>query len=53
MSISFSDFTRRCNEIAGENEQPNADLVINSARVDALELFERLIEDKKDKVCNS
>ncbi len=50
MVISFSDFPRRCNEIAGKSEQPIADVVITSAKYDALESFKSHVEYAIDKV---
>ena len=50
MVISFSDFPRRCNEIAGKSEQPTADVVITFAKYDALKSFKSHVKYATDKV---
>jgi hypothetical protein len=53
MVNSLNRFPCRCNEIARESEQPTADLVIASAKDDALRSFKNDVEYVRDKVRNS
>lgn len=53
MVISFADFPRCCYEIAGESTQPITDLVIASAKDDALQSFKSYVEYARAKVRNA